>query len=643
MCGIAGIYHLDGEPASPVLLQRMTDSIAHRGPDGEGHFIDGFVGLGHRRLAILDLSDAGRQPMCTPDGRYTVSYNGELYNFRELRTELQALGHRFHSQTDTEVIVHAYAQWGERCLDRFNGMFAFAIWDRETRELFLARDRYGVKPLYYARRGNAYLFGSEIKAILAHSGAADVDREALLEYFTFQNFFTDRTLWKGVRTLPAGCYLRIRPGAIVAPQRYWDFDFRESDHKCSDEEQLEELVRLFKQAVKRQLISDVEVGSYLSGGMDSGSITAIAATELPWMRTFTCGFDLHSASGLELNFDERERAEFMSYLFKTEHYEMVLKAGDMERVLPKLAWHLEEPRVGQSYPNYYVAQLASKFVKVVLAGTGGDELFGGYPWRYYRASANDNFEQYVDDYYGYWQRLIPNRFMREVFNPIWSDISHVWTRDIFRDVFHRHASELTRPEDYVNHSLYFESKTFLHGLLIVEDKLSMAHGLEGRVPFLDNELVDFAMRLPVRLKLAEMNRVERVNENEPGHKSDKYFEKTRNGKLLLRRAMERLLPGEITKATKQGFSAPDASWFRGESIDFVRRTLNDSNCPIYDYLDRGAVGKLVDEHLSGAQNRRLLVWSLLNFDAALKGFSNAGIAAQTSRQAPTISQRRLAS
>lgn len=485
MCGIAGILNLSGQPASPTALKRMTDAIAHRGPDGEGHLVDGGLGLGHRRLAIIDLSPAGRQPMTFGDGRFVVTYNGELYNFRELRAELEALGHRFNSRSDTEVLLGAWAQWGVKALDRFNGMFALAIWDARERTLTLARDRYGIKPLYYTCVGDTLLFGSEVKAILAHGAyRTTLDKEALVEYFTFQNFFTDRTLFQDVRLLPAGTYLSIRAGASVgAPVRYWDYHFVESEIRLKEEEYVEELDRLFRQAIKRQLVSDVEVGAYLSGGMDSGSITAVAAGEIPYLKSFTCGFGLHSASGLEMGFDERDAAEHMSYLYKTEHYEMVLKAGDMERVMPRLARHIEEPRVGQSYPNFYVAQLASKFVKVALAGTGGDELFGGYPWRYYRAVVNDDFEHYVDKYYSFWQRLIPNNVLQTVFAPIWSDVRHVWTRDIFRDVFHEHATKLTRPEDYVNHSLYFEAKTFLHGLLVIEDKLSMAHGMETRVPF----------------------------------------------------------------------------------------------------------------------------------------------------------------
>jgi asparagine synthase (glutamine-hydrolysing) len=624
MCGITGVFNLDGKPVSSDMVRKMTDALAHRGPDGEGVFTDGAAGLGHRRLAIIDLTPAGHQPMLTRDGRYALSFNGEIYNFQELRAELEALGYQFRSRTDSEVLLNAYAEWGESALTRLNGMFAFAIWDKQAKTLFLARDRYGIKPLYYFRQGNIFLFGSEAKAMLAHPDCRpDLDREALLEYFTFQNFFTDRTLFRGVKLLPAGCHMTVAADGGTRLVRYWDYHFAEPERAGDEREYLEELDRLFRQAVNRQLVSDVDVGAYLSGGMDSGSITALAATQLPYLKTFTCGFDLHSASGIELGFDERAAAERMSYLFKTEHYEMVLKAGDMERVMPRLTRHLEEPRVGQSYPNFYVAQLASKFVKVALAGTGGDELFGGYPWRYYRAVVNDDFEHYIDKYYLFWQRLIPNAMMQKVFRPIWPEVKHVWTRDIFREVFNEHASELTRPEDYVNHSMYFEAKTFLHGLLVVEDKLSMAHALETRVPFLDNDLADFAMHLPVSLKLGNLTNVVRLNENEPGSKTAKYFEQTRDGKLLLRKAMERYISADMTGRQKQGFSAPDASWFRGESIDYVRRELLDPKARLYDYLDHEAVLEPLQEHLDGRQNRRLFIWSLLSVNEWLKQFDPA--------------------
>ncbi len=265
------------------------------------------------------------------------------------------------------------------------------------------------------------------------------------------------------------------------PISFWDFDFTEQESGASDKEYEEELDRLFRQAVGRQLVADVPVASYLSGGLDSGSITAVASRLIPDMKSFTVGFDLTSASGIELTFDERAAAEHLSYVFGTEHYEMVLKAGDLERVLPHLTWHLEEPRVGQSYPNFYAAGLASKFGKVVLSGAGGDELFGGYPWRYYRGLATDNFDAYIDQYYSFWQRLIPNRSVPDVFSPVWNEVKSVSTRDIFRDVYKSGTSQIASYEDSINLSIYPEAKTFLHGLLVVEDKLSMAHGLETRV------------------------------------------------------------------------------------------------------------------------------------------------------------------
>jgi asparagine synthase (glutamine-hydrolysing) len=443
----------------------------------------------------------------------------------------------------------------------------------------------------------------------------------LTEYLTFQNFFTDDTLFANVKLLGAGCYIEVFAGDdSLQPKRYWDFHFQEPDKAPDEREAIDELDRLFRQAVSRQLISDVDVGSYLSGGMDSGSITALAARQMPFMRTFTVGFDLNSASGVELGFDERAKAEHMSYLFRTEHYEMVLKAGDMERSLPRIAWHLEEPRVGQCYPNWYAAKLASKFVKVVLSGAGGDELFAGYPWRYYRAVVNDNFDHYIEKYFGFWQRLVPSDLLPHVMGPVWSTAKDVSPIDIFRNVFHEHANELTRPEDYVNHSLYFEAKTFLNGLLIVDDKLSMAHGLEGRVPFLDNDLVDFAMRLPASMKLGNLTEVVRLNENEPGGKADRYFQRTRDGKLLLRQMMARHIPAQVAEREKQGFSAPDASWFKGESIDYVRRRLMTNRARIYDYLDKASVQALISDHLEGRQNRRLLIWSLLNLEQWCEAF-----------------------
>lgn len=623
MCGIAGVHNLNGDPVPAGLLKRMTDSIAHRGPDGEGHYTDGAVGLGHRRLAVIDLTPAGHQPMANETGDVILTYNGEIYNFQKLRVELEARGRRFHSRTDTEVVVHAYEEWQERCVDHFHGMFAFALLDRSRRRLFMARDRYGIKPLYWYCRDGVFIFASEIKAILVHPKVSrGVCFTALNEYFTFQNLFTDATLFEGVRLLPPGCTLTLDLDGRSSPEvrRYWDYTSPGEALDLTEEECSERLYHLFVQSVTRHLVSDVPVGAYLSGGMDSGSITAVAVHHLPRLSTFTGGFDLTSVSGLELGYDERQKAEMLANLFKTEHYESVLHAGDMEWVLPELIWHLEEMRVGQCYPNYYVARLASKFVKVVLSGAGGDELFGGYPWRYYRGLNSTGREEYLTRYYQFWQRLVPDEDKGRLFNADTSRlIGDHSTFDVFRGVFDGWAGPFRDNEDYVNASLYFEQKTFLHGLLVVEDKLSMAHSLETRVPFLDDELVQFALRVPARHKLSNLDRTVGLDENLAG-KRLLYERETNDGKAVLRRAMSRLIPREITQRAKQGFSAPDASWFRGESIDYLNRLLRNPKARIYEFLSPRYVSGILDDHCSGRINRRLLIWSLLSFEWWLRKF-----------------------
>ena len=283
MCGIAGVFNIDGAPVSPIVLKQMTDAIVHRGPDDEGQWTEGAVGLGHRRLSILDLSRAGHQPMMSVSKRYVLSYNGEVYNFKELRIELESSGYQFHSNTDTEVVLNAWDCWGVDALNRFNGMFAFAIFDRQEKTLILARDRYGIKPLYYTNAGGSILFGSEVKAFLPHPKySACMDVAALREYFTFQNFLERRTLFAGVELLPAGCYIIIKQSdPSLQPVEYWDYDFSKPEKQSTKEEYIEELDRLMVQAVNRQLVSDVGVGSYLSGGMDSGVLTALASAQLP--------------------------------------------------------------------------------------------------------------------------------------------------------------------------------------------------------------------------------------------------------------------------------------------------------------------------------------------------------------------------
>ena len=633
----------------------MTDKISHRGPDDAGYLFfhtgsrhnndrlsffqnltddkfkniddmlptiesnsikrelylhDYDLFLGHRRLAILDISYAGHQPMSDLSKNIWIVYNGEIYNFQEIRNELIKIGHKFKSHTDTEVIIYAYIEWGEKCIEKFNGMFSFCIYDNFKKRIILARDRYGIKPLYYhLTKNNTLIFASEIKSILEYKDyESKIDKEALLEYFTFQNIFTNKTFHKNIQILEPGHFLDINlKTKDIKNIKFWDFNFKEENFK-DEKECIEELDRLLTQAVKRQLVADVPIGSYLSGGLDSGSIVAIASKNIPWLNTFTVGFDLNSTNGIELGFDERAKSEYMSYKFKTEHYEMVLKSGDMERCLSDFAYHLEEPRVGQSYPNYYAAKLASKFSKVVLGGTGGDELFAGYPWRYYKAVNNINFDDYIDKYYGFWKRPLPNKDLKDLFRPIAKDVENVWTRDIFSNIFINKETKQT-PEEYINDSLYFEAKTFLHGLLVVEDKLSMAHSLETRVPFLDNDLVDFVQKIPVKFKLKNLKSVINVDENTIGK-----LQKTNDGKIILRKAMKKYIPSEINDAIKQGFSSPDESWFRGDSIDFVKIKLLNKDAKIYSYFDKKTVERLLEEHLNGKQNRRLFIWSLLNFE-----------------------------
>jgi asparagine synthase (glutamine-hydrolysing) len=372
--------------------------------------------------------------------------------------------------------------------------------------------------------------------------------------------------------------------------------------------------QFFSQAVARQLVSDVPIGSYLSGGIDSSSITAVASKHLERLTTFTAGFDLTSVSGLELGYDERRSAEIMANAFKTEHYEVVLHAGDMERVLPHLIYSLEDLRIGQSYPNYYVARLASRFVKVVLSGIGGDELFAGYPWRYFRFAPSTTPQAYLREYYNFWQRLVPDHDKPRLFrHEILKEIGAESSFDVFCSVFEPWLGELKDVGATIQASLLFEAKTFLHGLLVVEDRLSMAHSLETRVPFLDDDLVAFAVRIPPGLKLRQLHALPRMDENSAGKR--RLYERTTNeGKAILRKAMAKWVPQEILDRAKQGFSAPDAIWFRGESIDYINRLLRSPKARINEFLEPKYVAEALDQHCSGRENRRLLIWSLLSFE-----------------------------
>ena len=599
----------DGAPVGAEALRRAARSIAHRGPDDEGLRLDGPVGLVHRRLSIIDLTDSGHQPMSNEDGTIWLTFNGEIYNFRELRRLLEARGHRFASHSDSEVLVHGYEEWGVRLLERLNGIFAFAIWDGGERRLLLARDRFGTKPLYLRRDSHRLLFGSEIKAVVALAGEAPrLSFPALLEYMSFQNTYGEQTLFENVTMLPAGTWLGVHADGSAQGGTYYD-PLPNAEPTLEDRHVTEALAASLQRAVDRQLMADVPVGAYLSGGMDSASLVVLAGRRIPHIHTFTAGFDVSDASPLEVAVDERPDAEVVARDVGTEHYGAVLHAGDMARVLPDLVWHLEDLRAGTCYQNYFVARLASKFVKVVIAGTGGDELFAGYPWRYSLLDPAQGRGGFLDAYYDYWCRLLKDSDRSQAFTP--DALAMAGGRDP-RESFEQVTRHLDPGLDPFEQALYFEQRTFLHGLLVVEDKMSMAHSMEARVPFLDNELVDFALRIPARVRAG----------------SDE-------GKVLLRRAARSFLPDVLVRKRKQGFSPPDGTWYRGRNLGYVRDVLLDPASLRRGIFRPEFLERVIDEHAHGRADHRLMIWSLLCLEWWQRLFIDDAGAAIRGAAAPT--------
>jgi len=493
-------------------------------------------------------------------------------------------------------------------------MFAFAIWDARAKELTLVRDKYGIKPLYYAKDSAVFLFGSEQRALLEHPAVGrTLDKCALVEYLTFQNILSDRTFNREIRILPAGHMLKIGiDGSLPKLTQYWDFLFEESSKSESQEDLEEELESLIRKAVQRQLQSDVEIGAYLSGGLDSGTLATLATAENPKLKTFTCGFDTAGVPEAEAHFDERMAASELAAQLGTSHSEVVIGEPELRASIDLVTAQLEEPRVGQSYPNYLVAALAAKSVKVVLSGAGGDELFAGYPWRYSAALSNTTEQRFRDEYFQYWNRLIPREVLPQVLAPIWSEVKDYDPREVFDFVIGQHRVDGTGNTKFVNDCLYFEAKTFLHGLLVVEDKLSMAHGLETRLPFLDDDVVKFAMRCPAATKIdlaGEINRSVVV---------DGAARASREGKVLLRKVLGRIAGNTVASRPKQGFSAPDSSWLSNSA----RRNLPGSQVgsKTEQFLSRDAFADFFDESLSAAANQRLMLWSMSVLDISLLEF-----------------------
>jgi asparagine synthase (glutamine-hydrolysing) len=614
MCGIAGILHRSALPDAPERARRMAASIRHRGPDDEGYWSDGDIALGFVRLSILDLAD-GHQPMTNEDGTAWVVFNGEIYNHLELRRELAARGHRFATDhSDTEVLVHGWEEWGERLPERLNGMFAFALWDARQRSLFLARDRYGVKPLYLAEAANGSLvFASEIRALHASGLVERAPRVAgVVEYFLHQNLWGEETMFRGVALFPAGSRERIDPGGRRR-ERYWDYAFPRSARVGLAEAAAAHRAILHA-AVERQIAADVPVMSYLSGGIDSSALCAAAFRLDPGMRAYSCIFDLADV-GDDRDVDERAFARAMARHLAIEHVELELPQDALAQALRPTLRALEEPRMGMSYENFLIAQRVARDSKVVLSGTGGDELHGGYVYRYQATAPLGAFRPLSRP----WLKRLVRALRGE--RPIEALVNYPLPErrlaDAFTPEFLRAAGETPSvagrldalladcPSDHEwDRLMYVDARAYLHGLLVLEDKLSMASSLETRVPLLDNALVDFVCDLPWPL----------------------LFDGT-TGKLVFRESVRALVPEGIYRKPKMGFGPPDASWYRGKLRPFVAAILAPKRIARRSVLQPVFIARVLDEHFAGRANHVALIWSLLSFEAWCDEFGLFGGAA----------------
>ena len=611
MCGIAGILRVDGAPAGADLLRAMTGAIAHRGPDGDGFFCEGPVGLGHRRLAIIDLA-TGDQPMAAGDGSVVVIFNGEIYNFRELRRELEIRGVTFRTTSDTEVILQAYQAWGVDCLPRLRGMFAFALWDKRRRRLFLARDRVGIKPLVYAWDGRRLLFGSEIKALLEDRRLPrEIDWEALRDFLTLHYIPGPQTIFRAVRKLPPASYLLLDlDRAEPEIHRYWDLRFA-PDPRPSEAEWLEGLRWHLTDAVRSHLVSDVPIGAFLSGGVDSSTVVALMAQATEGrVRTFSIGFD-------DADFDELRHAREVARRYDTQHFEYVVKPNALD-TLPRLAWQFDEPFADSSaLPTYYVSKITREHVTVALSGDGGDENFVGYT-RYARAAqlherldtfpaalarpllrlaarllpAGARGQGYLDmlgsgpvDRYFKLMAYQRSETLRTLLSP--GAREHVEPA-VTPALFRRLAAEGRAP-DYASTLQYVDMHCYLpEDILTKVDRTSMAVSLETRVPLLDHVLMEYVATMPTALKFSRGA-----------------------GKVILKRAMAGDLPAGILERRKMGFGLPIASWFRGELSDYVRDVLDGRRTRQRGLVDPRAVSALLDEHQGGGRDRSSQIWALL--------------------------------
>ncbi|CAG0939134.1 asparagine synthase (glutamine-hydrolysing) [Gammaproteobacteria bacterium] len=623
MCGITGIFSSrDAAPIDMDALRAMNDSQRHRGPDDEGFHVEPGVGLGHRRLSIIDLS-TGKQPLYNEDESVVVVFNGEIYNFMDLRRELEGHGHRFRTRTDTEVIVHAWEQWGRECVRRFRGMFALAVWDRNRSELFLARDRLGKKPLYYSVLADGrVVFASELKALMRHGGIRrEVDPCAVEEYFALGYVADPRCILAGVSKLPAASTLVIARGRPVpAPVAYWDVRFA-STTQAGAEQVVDSLAERLQEAVRIRMIADVPVGAFLSGGVDSSGVVAMMARASA-QPVNTCSISFGDPA-----FNESTHAQRVAEALGTRHFVEQVDPDDFSLV-DRLASIYDEPFADSSaLPTYRVCELARKHVKVALSGDGGDEVFGGY--RRYRwhlreealrnllpyslrrplfgllgalypkadwaprvlrakatlqALARSSVEAYFDSL-----AISRNDLRSSLFSPRQrSALQGYGALDIFRH-YEREAAGLPR----LSQIQYIDIKTYLVGDILTKvDRASMAHSLEVRVPILDHELVEWAASLPPDLKL---------------HRGE--------GKYVLKQAVARMVPRDVVYRPKMGFAVPLARWFRAELRERLRSRLLDGTLADTGLFSMDVVERLVSQHQSGLRDHSAILWSLLIYES----------------------------
>ncbi len=622
MCGICGIAIPEklNRAVDAAALVRMRDSLTHRGPDDAGVFIDGAIGLGHRRLSIVDLA-GGHQPMPNEDGTVWITYNGEVYNHRELRPEIEERGHVYQTASDTETIIHLYEEHGPHAVEQLRGMFAFAIWDKARRRLVLARDRLGIKPLYYTLSDDGVIcFASEIKALIeARAVRAELNYDALADYAANRSTSGEDTLFRGVKRLPPGCLLVWADGRIHI-ERYWDLSFAKSAEPLSDGEYVDQFDDLFEESVRLRLMADVPLGMFLSGGIDSSAIVAAMSEMVSEpIKTFSVAFEEREANELEY-------ARMVARAFGTDHHEVVVSPQQFFDALPALVYQEDEPIAHpSSVPLYFVSKLASEHVKVVLTGEGSDELLAGYD-KYRKTIFNLALGR---KYHG----AVPTSLRRTIerailklngtsrirqklsrtflclepeIEDIYFDNFSVFSRAVQQRLFTGEAREQMRDCDPYRASLELigesdstelldqllsaDLKTYLHELLMKQDQMSMAASIESRVPFLDHKLVEFAARLPVNMKLRGLTT-----------------------KFILRRAMRDQLPKEILTRRKMGFPVPVGAWLRGRFSHVVDEYVLNPRSLERGIFNPGFVREVVVRHRAG-ENHTERLWALINFE-----------------------------